>query len=67
MEQLIDDARSLLVIEKENEMAQTTEGMVSEQIDALRKEISSLSSRLSDHLGIYPAQPTTPSRPRRTR
>lgn len=51
MEQLIDDARSLLVIEKENEMAQTTEGMLSEQIDALRKEISSLSSRLSDHLG----------------
>ena len=32
-------------------MAQTTEGMLSEQIDALRKEISSLSSRLSDHLG----------------
>jgi ElaB/YqjD/DUF883 family membrane-anchored ribosome-binding protein len=51
MEQFIALRRFGVAIQKEIEMAQTTEGMLSEQIDALRKEISSLSSRLSDHLG----------------
>jgi hypothetical protein len=41
VEQFIALPRFGLAIQKENETAQTTEGMLSEQIDTLRKEVSS--------------------------